>query len=172
MGDALTHLSPSGEARMVGVGHKPETEREALASAWLTLRPETLACLMEGSVPKGDAAAVARVAGIMAAKRTWELIPLCHPLALSGVDLEVCFHPPRRVEIRARVGTHARTGVEMEALTAVSVAALALYDMLKGLEKGIEIGPIRLEKKRGGQGGEWSAAPVGEGPDPAPAKGT
>jgi len=156
---------------MVGVGHKPETEREALASAWLTMKPQTLARLLDGSVPKGDAAAVARVAGIMAAKRTSELIPLCHPLSLSGVDLEVHRHPPRRVEIRARVRTHGRTGVEMEALTAVSVAALALYDMLKGLEKGIEIGPIRLEEKRGGRGGEWIADPLGEGPDPAPAKG-
>ncbi len=157
---------------MVGVGHKPETEREALASAWLRMSPETLERLMEGSVPKGDAAAVARIAGIMAAKRTPELIPLCHPLSLSGVDLEVRCHPPRQVEVRARVSTRGRTGVEMEALTAVSVAALALYDMLKGLEKGIEIGPIRLEEKRGGRGGEWIAPGSGEGRDPEAAKGS
>lgn len=157
MGDSLTHLNEAGEARMVDVGAKGETGREARAAATVRMRPETLAALLEGRVPKGDAGAVARLAGIMAAKRTSELIPLCHPLALTGVEVEV--HPagPDSVEITATVRTRGRTGVEMEALTAVSVAALALYDMLKALEKGIVIGPVRLLEKSGGRSGHWVA---------------
>ena len=153
----LTHLNAAGEARMVEVGEKAETLREAVAAATVRMRPETLECLVAGSVPKGDAGAVARLAGIMGAKRTADLIPLCHPLALTGVDVALVPRPPDRVEITARVRTRGRTGVEMEALTAVSVAALALYDMLKALEKGIEIGPIRLVEKRGGKSGDWTA---------------
>ena len=153
----LTHLSPAGEARMVGVGDKDETLREARASCRVRMQPGTLERLLEGSVPKGDAGAVARIAGIMAAKRTSELIPLCHPLALTGVEVEVVPCPPGEVEILTRVTTRGRTGVEMEALTAASVAALALYDMLKALEKGIEIGPLRLLEKRGGKSGDWRA---------------
>lgn len=157
MGDSLTHLNAAGEARMVEVGEKAETVREACAAATVRMLPATLERLLLGTVPKGDAAAVARIAGIMGAKRTSELIPLCHPLALTGVDVEVVPQPPDRVEITARVRTRGRTGVEMEALTAVSVAALALYDMLKAVEKGIEIGPVRLLEKRGGKSGDWHA---------------
>lgn len=153
----LTHLNEAGEARMVEVGEKAETLREAVAAATVRMRSETLDRLLAGSVPKGDAGAVARLAGIMGAKRTADLIPLCHPLALTGVDVALVPQPPDRVEITARVRTRGRTGVEMEALTAVSVAALALYDMLKALEKGIEIGPIRLVEKRGGKSGDWTA---------------
>lgn len=157
MGDSLTHLNAAGDARMVDVGAKDETERVARAVAVVRMQPSTLAALLEGRVPKGDAGAVARLAGIMAAKKTSELIPLCHPLFLTGVDVEVAPSGPDAVEVTATVRTRGRTGVEMEALTAVSVAALALYDMLKALEKGIEIGPIRLLEKSGGRSGHWVA---------------
>lgn len=157
MGDPLTHLNAAGDARMVDVGGKDETERVARAMAVVRMLPSTLAALLDGRVPKGDAGAVARLAGIMAAKKTADLIPLCHPLSLSGVDVLVEPAGPDWVEITATVRTRGRTGVEMEALTAVSVAALALYDMLKGIEKGIEIGPIRLLEKRGGRSGHWLA---------------
>lgn len=157
MGDPLTHLNAAGDARMVDVGGKDETERVARAVAVVRMLPSTLEALLDGRVPKGDAGAVARLAGIMAAKKTADLIPLCHPLSLSGVDVQVDPAGPDWVEITATVRTRGRTGVEMEALTAVSVAALALYDMLKGIEKGIEIGPIRLLEKRGGRSGHWLA---------------
>lgn len=142
---------------MVEVGAKAESERLARARATVRMSPATLERVLAGQVPKGDALAVARIAGIMAAKRTWELIPLCHPLALTGVEVDLRASGPGTVEIEACVRCRGPTGVEMEALTAVSVAALALYDMLKALEKGIEIGPVRLMEKRGGRSGTWTA---------------
>lgn len=152
----LTHLSETGAARMVDVGSKAVTSRRAVATAQVQLGPVAFKALTEGRVPKGDALAVARIAGIAAAKKTWDLIPLCHPLAITSVEVELTPVRSRRVvRIRAEVACEARTGVEMEALTAASVAALALYDMLKSVEKGIEIGPIRLEVKTGGKSGAW-----------------
>jgi cyclic pyranopterin phosphate synthase len=158
----LTHLDDTGAARMVDVSAKPETVREAVAAARLVVDPETAALLAAGGLPKGDALAVARVAGIMGAKRTADLIPLCHPLPLSAVevDLEVL---PAAVEIRATARTTARTGVEMEALTSVTVAALALYDMVKGVQRDAHIEGVRLLSKRGGRSGEY----VAQGQDPA-----
>ena len=140
---------------MVDVSAKPETQRVAEAEGWLKVPPAALEALVEGSLKKGDAAAVARVAGICAAKKTWELIPLCHPLQLTGVEVEVRVHPPDALQVVARVRCNQRTGVEMEALTAVSVACLTLYDMLKSLDKGIVIGPIQLLEKSGGRSGDW-----------------
>jgi cyclic pyranopterin phosphate synthase len=152
----LSHLDERGAARMVDVSAKAETERVAVAGARVVLRPETAALLAAGDLPKGDALAVARVAGIMAAKRTPDLIPLCHPLPITGVevDLEV---EPEAVAIRATVRTTGRTGVEMEALTAVSVAALTLYDMVKGVQRDVRIEGVRLLAKRGGRSGAWVA---------------
>lgn len=140
---------------MVDVSAKVETVRQATAQGWLTMTAETLRKFREGALDKGDAAAVARVAGISAAKRTSELIPLCHPLKLSGVTVDIQPHPPDKIEVLATVRCTERTGVEMEALTSVSVACLTLYDMLKALDKGITIGPIRLMEKSGGKSGDW-----------------
>lgn len=147
---------------MVDVSAKVESRREATAEGWLTVSAVALRRLQEGSLDKGDAAAVARVAGIMAAKKTPELIPLCHPLALTGVDVRVLPHPPERLQVLATVRCNQRTGVEMEALTAVSVACLTLYDMLKSLDKGIEIGPLRLLRKEGGRSGTWERSPASQ----------
>lgn len=141
---------------MVDVSGKDDTLRLACAEGWLSLNPATLERFRQGSLDKGDAAAVARVAGIQGAKRTSELIPLCHPLALSGVEVEIEPHPPGQIRVEARVRCCQKTGVEMEALTAVSVACLTLYDMLKSLDKGIEIGPLRLLHKSGGRSGDWN----------------
>ncbi len=148
----LSHYDGAGRARMVDVSAKPATKREAEASGFVALTPEVLAALP--SNPKGDPLEVARIAGIMAAKRTSELIPMCHPLPLSLVDVEVrvC---ENGVAITSKVATTAETGVEMEALTAVSVAALTLYDMLKAADKGIEIREIVLERKSGGKSGDY-----------------
>jgi cyclic pyranopterin phosphate synthase len=154
----LTHLDDQGAARMVDVGEKPIAHRQATAECYVRLAPATLAALREATVAKGDALQVARVAGIMAAKRTADLIPLCHPLPLSSV--EVSFEPKEdgiRVEATARVT--GRTGVEMEALTAATVAGLTLIDMLKGLEKGITIEHIQLLRKSGGRSGDWVRTP-------------
>ncbi len=150
----LSHLDERGRARMVEVGQKTETARQARAEATVRLAEETFAML--GRAPKGDVLATARLAGIMAAKKTSELIPLCHPLALTGVELELEPIPPDRILITATVRCTGRTGVEMEALTAVSVAALTVYDMLKAAQKDIEIGPIRLLEKSGGKSGLWT----------------
>lgn len=139
---------------MVEVGRKPETMRRAVAEAKVGVTREVTRAVLEGTVPKGDVGAVVRMAGIMAAKRTAELIPLCHPLPLSGIEVNLD-HCEDGMLITAEVRTTARTGVEMEAMAAVSVAALALYDMIKGLERGVEIGPIRLLEKSGGRSGEW-----------------
>lgn len=152
--DELTHLDETGSARMVDVGAKAPSDRQAVAEAVVILSESTRAALFEGSLPKGDATAVARVAAIQAAKRTAELIPLCHPLALSSVTVDI-----EEVDVGARlvvtVRTTDRTGVEMEALTGASIGALTIYDMVKGIERGAEIGPVRLLRKSGGSSGEW-----------------
>jgi cyclic pyranopterin phosphate synthase len=141
---------------MVDVGAKTETEREAIATGRVHMRPETLALLAAGDLPKGDVLGTARVAGIMAAKRTAELIPLCHPILLTKVAIEFSYSAqPAAVEILATVRCRGQTGVEMEALTAVSVAALTIYDMAKAVERGMVIGDVRLLEKRGGKSGEW-----------------
>jgi len=155
----LTHLDPAGRARMVDVGAKPETERRARAEARLRMSPATAAAVERGEAPKGDVLGTARLAGIQAAKRTWELIPLAHPLALDFVDVEASVDADAGlVELAAEAGTTARTGVEMEAMTACSVAALAVYDMVKGLERGVRIEAIELVSKSGGRSGEWKRA--------------
>jgi cyclic pyranopterin phosphate synthase len=151
----LTHLNEQGQLHMVDVGGKPETERMAVAKGEIVMKPETLALIKEGAMKKGDVLGVARLAGIMAAKNTASLIPLCHPLALTHirVDLELEQSLPG-VRITAEVKTTGKTGVEMEALTAVSVAALTVYDMTKAVEKTMQIGNIRLVEKHGGMSGD------------------
>jgi len=152
----LTHLDDQGQAHMVDVGAKAETEREAIAAGRVLMRPETLRLIQEGDLPKGDVLGTARVAGIMAAKRTAELIPLCHPLLLTKVAVEFAYdEATSAIEITATVRCRGQTGVEMEALTAVSVAALTIYDMAKAVERGMTIADIRLLEKRGGKSGEW-----------------
>jgi cyclic pyranopterin phosphate synthase len=152
----LTHLDERGQARMVDVAEKPETHRVAVARGRVSLRPETLQLVREGRAAKGDVLAVARVAGIMAAKRTAELIPLCHPLPLTKVEVDVRTNEQdTSLEIEARVETVSRTGVEMEALTAVAVAALTVYDMLKAVDRGMTIDRIQLIEKAGGRSGTW-----------------
>lgn len=155
MGDErLTHVDESGAARMVDVGDKAVTHRRAVAGAVVHMRDETLAMLVEGRVPKGDVFAVARVAGIMAAKRTSDLIPLCHQLAITHAAVD--FEPiADGVQIRATVETNDVTGVEMEALTAASVAALTLYDMCKAVDRGMVVDGLRLLLKEGGRSGLW-----------------
>lgn len=151
----LTHVDEEGHLQMVDVGQKPDTERVAVARGEITMRLETLRLIVEKGVPKGDVLAVAQVAGIMAAKRVPELIPLCHPLLLTKVDID--FHVDEtasRIEITATVRSTGKTGVEMEALTAVSVAALTIYDMAKAVERTMRIGNIRLIRKSGGKSGE------------------
>jgi cyclic pyranopterin phosphate synthase len=152
MSKKLSHYDGAGRARMVDVSAKSATKREAEASAFVAIRPELLASLPQN--PKGDPFEVARIAGIMAAKRTSDLIPMCHPLPLSLVDVELRLCE-NGVAITSKVITTAETGVEMEALVAVSVAALTLYDMLKAGDKGIKIGEIALERKSGGKSGEY-----------------
>ena len=151
----LTHLDEHGNARMVDVGGKPDTERMAVAAGEVRMRPETLALIRAGQMKKGDVLAVAQLAGVMAAKRTSELIPLCHPLALTHVDVRCELDEALPgVAITATVRTSGKTGVEMEALTAVSVAALTVYDMAKAAEKTMVIGNVRLLEKHGGQSGD------------------
>lgn len=153
----LTHFDAQGRAHMVDVGAKAVTERRAVASGHVRMLPETLAHVTEGTAKKGDVLGVARLAGIMAAKRTADLIPLCHPLPLSHVALDLVPDPALPgVRISAEVRTTGRTGVEMEALTAVSVAALTVYDMLKAVEKSMEIGAIAVERKEGGKSGTYT----------------
>jgi cyclic pyranopterin monophosphate synthase len=150
----LTHIDSQGRARMVDVTAKSETVREAKAEALVEMSASTVALLRKNALPKGNAIEVARIAGIQAGKRTSELIPLCHPLSLTHLDVTIeITEPGARIQAVAR--TKAETGVEMEALTAVSVAALTLYDMCKAVEKGISIGPIRLLEKSGGKSGNW-----------------
>jgi len=151
----LSHLDESGRARMVDVTAKDVTLREAVAKGSVRMRPETLALIQSGGVPKGDVLAVAQVAGVMAAKRTHELIPMCHSLLLSAIDVRL--EPDEKesaVQITATVRTTGKTGVEMEALTAVSVAALTIYDMCKAVDRGMRIEGLRLVRKSGGKSGE------------------
>jgi len=160
----LSHLDGRGRARMVDVGEKDETERRAVAEALVTMTPETLAVIQDEAVPKGDVVAAARLAGVMAAKRTHELIPLCHPLNLTyvGVELEADERlPGLRIVAEARL--RGRTGVEMEALVAASVAALTVYDMCKAIDRAMEVGPVRLLEKSGGRSGHWRRQDEGAG---------
>lgn len=153
----LTHVREDGTAHMVDVSEKAVTSREATAQAVLVTRPDVIELLANGDLPKGDALAVARIAGIMAAKRTPELVPLCHPLPLSKVAVDLV--PQRdRVVVQATVRTRGVTGVEMEALTAASVAALTLYDMVKAVDKAASIEDTRVLAKSGGKSGDWSAS--------------
>lgn len=153
---SLTHLDEQGQATMVDVGEKPDTQREAMACGEVHMQPETLRLIRQGNLPKGDVLGTARIAGILAAKRTATLIPLCHtlPLTYVGLDFELD-EEASAVKITATVRCRGQTGVEMEALTAVAVAALTIYDMAKAVEKTMEIGPIRLLAKRGGRSGPW-----------------
>ncbi len=153
----LTHFDERGNARMVDVGEKDETHRVAIARGHVEMQPETLKLIVEGRAKKGDVLGVARVAAIMAAKKTHEIIPLCHPLMLTSIEID--FQPDEalnQVNIEARVETRGKTGVEMEALTAVSAAALTIYDMVKAIDRGMVIGEIRLEHKSGGRSGNWN----------------
>jgi cyclic pyranopterin phosphate synthase len=155
----LTHIGRKGEAHMVDVGGKTPTERIAIAEGRVTMAPKTLALVLKGNAKKGDVLGTARLAGIMAAKRTHELIPLCHPLPISKVSIDIT--PRARlggVTVRATVKVTGKTGVEMEALTAVSVACLTIYDMVKAVERGMRIENIRLLEKRGGKSGVYRAA--------------
>ncbi len=152
----LTHIDDQGRARMVDVSGKASTAREAVATGFVRMGPETLALAVSGTGRKGDVRAVAEIAGVMAAKKTADLIPLCHPLALSKVVVEVELGEGG-LSVTARVKTTGPTGVEMEALTAVSVACLTIYDMLKAAEKGMVIEAVRLVEKTGGKSGDWRA---------------
>lgn len=152
----LTHLNEKGEARMVDVGGKPETARAALATGRITMSPAALAAVRDGSGPKGDVLAAARIAGIMAAKKTGDLIPLCHPLSLDAVTVDFSFEDDG-VGVTARASLTGRTGVEMEAMTAVSLALLTIYDMAKAVDKGMVINGVRLLEKTGGKSGSWRA---------------
>ena len=162
----LTHIDSAGHARMVDVGSKDDTVRFAIAEGFIAMAPETLAMILENTVPKGDVLATARIAGIMASKRTADLIPLCHPLNItkSAVELEAVSAGERAdglvgMRVTATLGVTGKTGIEMEALTAVSVACLAIYDMCKALDRGMEIGEIRLLRKEGGKSGLWERTP-------------
>ena len=154
----LTHIDAQGAARMVDVGDKPDSDREATAAAAIVMRPETLALILQGKMPKGDVFTVARIAGVNAAKHTWELIPLAHQIPLSHVEVDFETDPQRgRVGIIARARTTARTGVEMEALTAAAATALTIYDMCKAVDRAMTIGEIRLLEKSGGVHGDYRA---------------
>ncbi|MCS3458470.1 cyclic pyranopterin monophosphate synthase MoaC [Aeromonas sp. BIGb0445] len=160
---SLTHLNQSGEAHMVDVTDKQVTEREARAEAFVTMAPATLALILGGQHHKGDVFATARIAGIMAAKKTADLIPLCHPLALTRVEVEIEPQPEHnRVHIRTLCKLSGKTGVEMEALTAASVAALTIYDMCKAVQKDMVIEQVRLVEKKGGKSGHF-LAPAADG---------
>src|SRR6266540_18176 len=155
---SLSHLDASGRARMVDVSAKDDSERVAVAKGKVTMRPETLALLVRGEIAKGNVLTTAQVAGIMAAKKTHELIPMCHPLLLTGIAVD--FDPDEQlnaVEITATVRTTGKTGVEMEALTAVTVAGLTVYDMCKAVDRGMRIEGIRLVSKTGGKSGDWQS---------------
>ena len=157
----LTHLDSSGRARMVDVGEKPVTERRAVARAVVRVLPETALKVLAGDAPKGDVLGVARIAGIQAAKRTAELIPLCHPLPLTFVGVEGSVDAQGgSIVLTAEARTTGPTGVEMEAMTAASVAALTVYDMVKGIERGAEIGEVVLLEKSGGRSGHWTRPPA------------
>ncbi len=158
MDDKLTHLDARGAARMVDVGDKPDSERLAVATGTVYMQAQTLHLIREGALKKGDVLTVARVAGIMAAKRTAELIPLCHPVPLAKIDVDIVLdETSSAVHITATARTVGKTGVEMEALTAVSVAALTIYDMAKAVDRGMRLSDIQLLEKRGGQHGDYVA---------------
>ncbi len=152
----LTHLDASGAAHMVDVSAKPDTMREAVAEGMISMAPEVIAAIRAGDIKKGDVLGTARIAGIMAAKQTSSLIPLCHPLPISSVSVDFDY-ADTGVRVETRVRTSGKTGVEMEALTAASVALLTIYDMAKALDKGMVIGPVRLLAKSGGKSGDWTA---------------
>ena len=152
----LTHLDEDGAARMVDVGGKPATARRAVASGRITMAPQVLGAIRTGNAPKGDVLGTARIAGIMAAKRTGDLIPLCHPLGLEAVSVDFTYEEDA-ICVTATASLTGRTGVEMEAMTAVSVALLTIYDMAKAIDKGMVISEIRLIAKSGGKSGDWTA---------------
>jgi cyclic pyranopterin phosphate synthase len=159
----LTHVDRSGQVHMVDVGAKPESERLAVAAGEVVMQPETLHLIAQGELAKGDVLNTARLAGVMAAKRTAELIPLCHPIPLTHVEVDLTLDKStNRVKIEASVRSRGRTGVEMEALTAVSVAALTVYDMAKAVERTMRIENVRLVEKRGGQRGDYYEQPEGK----------
>ena len=162
----LTHFDEAGRARMVDVGDKAETLRVAVAGGRVRMQPETLRVIAEGRASKGDVLGVAQVAAIMGAKRTHELVPMCHPLALTAINVALTpDEATSSVLIEARVETRGKTGVEMEALTAVSVAALTVYDMVKAIDRGMQIEDVRLLRKSGGKSGDWDAGSAeGRGP--------
>jgi cyclic pyranopterin monophosphate synthase len=154
----LTHFDESGKARMVDVGDKDVTRRVAIARGRITMQPETLRVIVDGTAKKGDVLGVARVAAIMASKKTSDLVPMCHPLSLTAVNVDLSPDEDRSsVEIEVRVETRGQTGVEMEALTAASVAALTIYDMVKAIDRGMTIEAIHLAHKSGGKSGDWDA---------------
>lgn len=156
----LTHLNTRGEAHIVDIADKAATKRRAVAAATLLARPETIAAIMGGALKKGDALAVARIAGIMAAKRTADLIPLCHPITLTSVTVDIAEAPDKAgIAIAATAETTGQTGVEMEALVAATTAALTLYDMAKGLDRSMTIDNVRLTEKTGGKSGDFRSAP-------------
>lgn len=155
----LSHLDEKGRARMVDVSDKPISRRVALAEGTVTMRRETLAAIRSGETPKGDVLTVARLAAIGGAKHTAQLIPLCHPLPIEAIDVEIDLDDDLPgLRIRVSVSAESRTGVEMEAMSAAAIGALAVYDMIKGIDRGLAIGPIRLLEKRGGRSGTWTAA--------------
>jgi len=157
----LSHLDDRGRARMADIGHKPDTQRQAIAKGRVRMQPKTLALIQAGGLPKGDVLAVAQVAGVMAAKGTHDLIPMCHPLLLTHVSVE--FEPREpgdgddlaTIDITATVRTTGKTGVEMEALTAVAIAGLTIYDMCKAVDRRMQLDAVRLVQKSGGKSGEW-----------------
>jgi cyclic pyranopterin phosphate synthase len=164
----LTHFDDRGASRMVDVGGKPETHRTATASATVRMAPATLVLLRDKGLAKGDVLEVARLAGIMAAKKTAELIPLCHPLPLTSVTIEFSFPVDDALRAEATAAVFARTGVEMEALTAVTVAALTVYDMCKAVDRGMTIEAVRLEAKSGGRSGDYRRSATGGSDDRSP----
>jgi cyclic pyranopterin phosphate synthase len=158
MTSPLTHFDAAGQAHMVDVGDKPETHRLARAEGRIRMQPTTLALIKQGNAAKGDVLGIARIAGIQATKRTGDLIPLCHPLGLTHVEVEFAIdEPSNSVTVRVTTETVGRTGVEMEALTGVSAALLTIYDMLKAADRGMVVDGIRLLEKRGGKSGHWQA---------------
>lgn len=152
---SLTHIDDNGAARMVDVGEKEVTRRLASAQAVVSMQPETLSLILSGGMPKGDVFACARIAGIMAAKRTWELIPMCHPLPIEGIEMEITPISDTDVRIVSTLRCTHKTGIEMEALTATSVAALTLYDMCKAVDRGMVIRDVMLLRKSGGKSGDF-----------------
>lgn len=156
MGKSLTHIDSDGTARMVDVGAKADTQRVAVASGRITMTEDALAAIRAGNAPKGDVLGTARIAGIMAAKKTADLIPMCHPLTIDAVNVDFAFEE-QAIRATATASLTGKTGVEMEAITAASVALLTVYDMAKALDKGMVIGEIRLIEKHGGKSGHWKA---------------